>query len=162
MRRSRGSFLVVAGCVLVSLLLTVMPLPSMLDWLRPSIPLLIVVYWSTAMPDRYGTWFGWLVGMLLDTLRATPFGTHALAFAVVGYAANQLTARMKVYPVLQQMMVVALLGGVAVVLMRVIGNLTDTTTASLAAALLPVIPTALLWPWAMSILDRLRRGFALN
>lgn len=162
MRRTRGSFLVVAGCVFVALLLAVAPLPALLDWVRPSFALLVVIYWSVALPDRYGTWFGWVVGLLLDVLRGTPFGTHALAFAVVGYAANQLNARMKVYPTLQQVMVVALLGGVAVVLMRVIGNLTDTTTSSLAAALLPVIATALLWPWAMAIQDRLRRGFSLN
>jgi rod shape-determining protein MreD len=160
MRARRGSFLVVAICVFAALLLTVMPLPAMLDWVRPSFPLLVVIYWAIALPDRYGTWFGWVVGLLLDTLRATPFGTHALAFAVAGYAANQLTARMKVYPTLQQIMVVALLCGVAVVVMRVVGNLTDTTTAtSLAVSLLPVLSTALLWPWAMAFQDRLRRAF---
>lgn len=162
MKTRRGGAWVVACCVFVAMLLSVMPWPSALDWLRPSFALLVVLYWPIAVPDRYGTWFGFWVGLLLDTLRATPFGTHALAFAVAAFAANQLTARMKVYPALQQVMVVGLLGGVAVVSMRVIGNLTDTTTASLAVALLPILSTALLWPWAMAIQDRLRRVFAVG
>jgi rod shape-determining protein MreD len=162
MKGRRGSIPVVAICVFLALLLTVMPLPSLLEWVRPSFALLVVVFWSTALPDRYGTWFGWVVGLLLDVLRATPLGTHALAFAVAGYAANQLAARMKVYPTLQQLMVVALLAGVVVVLMRTVGNLTDTTTAALGVALLPVLPTALLWPWAVAFQDRLRRVFHVS
>lgn len=162
MKGRRGSIPVVAVCVFLALLLTVMPLPSLLEWVRPSFALLVVMFWSTALPDRYGTWFGWSVGLLLDVLRATPLGTHALAFAVAGYAANQLAARMKVYPTLQQLMVVALLAGVVVVVMRTVGNLTDTTTASLGVALLPVLPTALLWPWAVALQDRLRRVFHVS
>jgi len=162
MRGRRNSIPVVALSVFMALLLTVVPLPPLLDWVRPSFALLVVIFWSTACPDRYGTWFGWAVGLLLDVLRATPLGTHALAFAVAGYAANQLAARMKVYPTPQQLMVVALLAGVVVVVMRTVGNLTDTTTASLGVALLPVLPTALLWPWALAFLDRLRRVFHVS
>jgi rod shape-determining protein MreD len=162
MRGRRGSLPVVSLCVFLAALLSVMPLPSIADWLRPSFALLVVIYWSTALPDRYGTWFGWAVGLMFDVLRATPLGTHALAFAVAGYAANQLSARMKVYPTLQQLMVVALIVGVAVVVARMIGNLTDTTTASLGAALLPLLSTALLWPWAMTFQDRLRRAFHVS
>lgn len=162
MRGRRGSLPVVALCVFLAALLTVIPLPSLADWLRPSFPLLVVIFWSTALPDRYGTWFGWVVGLLFDVLRATPLGTHALAFAVAGYAANQLAARMKVYPTLQQVMVVALLCGVATVTARVIGNLTDTTTASLGVALVPLFTTALVWPWALALQDRLRRVFHVS
>ena len=57
----RGRF-VVAGCVSVSLLLAVMLLPDLLNWLRPLFPLLVVLYWSMALPERYGTWTGWEIG----------------------------------------------------------------------------------------------------
>lgn len=157
----RGTWVVIA-CGFLSLLLAVMPLPDLLGWIRPVFPLLVVVYWSITLPERYGTWSAWCLGLLMDVLRAEPLGTHALAFAVVGFAASQLTARMKVFQMPQQVLVVGLLAGVATVLVRIAGNLTGTTTASLLPSLLPVFSTAVLWPWAMAVQDRLRRAFSVN
>lgn len=157
----RGRF-VVAGCVFVSLLLAVMPLPDLLDWLRPLFPLLVVLYWSMALPERYGTWTGWAVGLLLDVLRGTPLGMHALALALAGFAGGHISARMKVYPVPQQLVVVGLLAGVYLVCVRVVGNLAGITTMPLLPALLPLVTTGLLWPWTHAFLDRLRRAFGVN
>ena len=136
--------------------------PDWFDWLRPSFPLLVVIYWSVALPQRYGTWTGWTLGLCMDVLRDVPMGTHALAFAVVAFAASQLTARMKVFPLMQQVMAVALLVGVGFVLVRIAGNLTGATTAALLPALVPVLTTAAVWPWAMAVQDRLRRAFNVN
>lgn len=162
MKKGRRGTWVVVLCALVALLLAIMPLPDLAGWLRPSFPLLVVIYWAVALPERYGTWTGWMLGLVFDVLRSTPLGTHALAFAVVGFAASQLTTRMKVFPMLQQVVAVGLLAGVAMVLVRIAGNLTGTTTAALLPSLLPVLTTALLWPWALALQDRLRRVFSVN
>lgn len=162
MKHGRRGTWVVLACALLAFLLMVVPLPDGVDWFRPCFPLLVVIYWSVVLPDRYGTWSAWLLGLLFDVLRGVPFGTWALAFAVAGFAASQLTARMKVYPMLQQMIVVGLLVGVALVVVRVAGNLTGTTTGALLPALLPVLTTAVVWPWAQSFQDRLRRGFSVH
>lgn len=157
----RGTFIVLCS-LLGALLLAIVPLPDWLDGLRPSFPLLVVLFWAIALPDRYGTWTGFVLGLVLDVLRGSPLGLHALVLAVAGFAGSQLSARMKVYPMAQQALAVALLAGACAMLARMIGNLTDTTTAGLLVALVPVITTALLWPWTQAFLDRLRRRFNVN
>lgn len=162
MKKGGRGRLVVAACVLVSLLLAIAPLPQVVDWLRPLFPLLVVLYWSMALPERYGTWTGWFAGLLLDALRGAPLGMHALALALAGFAGGHLSARMKVYPLAQQLVVVGLMAGVYLVCIRMVGNLAGTTTMPLLPSLLPLVTTGLLWPWAQALLDRLRRAFGVN
>lgn len=157
----RGSWVVIT-CALASLLLAVVPLPAALDWFRPHFPLLVVVFWSMALPSRYGSFTGLWLGLLLDVLRGGPLGLNAAVLAVAGFAAGHLGARMKVYPLLQQCLVVGLLAGACLVLGRLLGNLAGTTTQGLLPALLPVLSTALLWPWALALQDRLRRRYNVN
>lgn len=157
----RGTWLVVV-CMLVSLLLAVMPLPDALDWLRPSFALLAIVYWAAALPERFGTWTGFWVGLFMDVLRGTPLGMHALAFSVVGFGASQLAARMKVYPMPQQVGAVLLLCLGALGVTRFVASLAGVQVPAFWAALLPVVVTAALWPWAFALQDRLRRAFNVH
>lgn len=162
MRTTRHGTGVVIACFLLSLMLMIVPLPDLLDWLRPAFPLLVIIYWSMALPTHYGTWSAWWLGLLADVMRADPLGAHALAFAVVGFAASRLSARLKVYPMTQQVVAVGVLCGAGLMLLRMVGNMTGTTTAALLPALLPIITTAALWPWALGAQDRLRRAFNVN
>ncbi len=157
----RGTHVVVA-CLVAALLLVIVPLPDWLDYVRPLFPLLVVVYWAVALPERYGIWTGWLTGLLLDVLRSTPLGAHALVLAVAGFAASRLSSRMKVYPMAQQMLAVGVVAGMSAMLLRVVGNLAGTSTGGLFVTLLPVVATALVWPWAQGFLDRLRRSYNVN
>lgn len=159
-RRARGGW-VAPFCFIVAMLLVVVPLPfnDWLGWLRPMFPLLVVVYWSVALPERYGIWWAWAGGLLVDVLRGLPLGTHAFAFAVVAFAFARLSSRIKVYPMAQQCGVVGLMGGVVVVILRQFLGAIDSITAMLPLALLAAVTTALLWPVALGIQDRLRRRF---
>lgn len=159
--RRRGTPVVVAT-LLASMLLMVMPLPDFVDWVRPLFPVIVIVYWTVALPERYGVWTAFLTGLLMDQLRGLPLGTHALAWSVVAFGASQLSARMKVYPMAQQVVAIGLLAGVGLMVQRIAGNLAGTTTASLLPYLLPVLGTAALWPWSLGLLDRLRRAFHVS
>lgn len=162
MKPGRRGTLVVLACLVGSLLLSIAPLPDWLDFVRPSFPLLVVIYWAVALPERYGIWTGWLLGLVIDVLRATPLGSHAVALAVAGFAASRLSSRMKVYPMAQQVLAVGVVSGMSTMLLRIVGNLAGTSTGGLLVALLPVLATALLWPWAHGFQDRLRRSFSVN
>lgn len=162
MKAGRRGTPAVIGSFLAALLLTIAPLPDWLDLFRPTFPVLVVIYWAIALPERYGTWAGWTLGLVLDVLRGTPLGAHALALAVAAFAASRLGARMKVYPMPQQVLAVGVLAGVAAMVLRIVGNLTGTTTAGLLTTLLPVVVTAAVWPWAQGVLDRVRRKYNAN
>lgn len=160
-RSGRGAW--VAPLTLVaSLWLAVVPLPDALDWLRPVFPLLVLFYWAQALPERYGTWTGLVAGLFLDVLRGVPLGMHAFALALAGFAASHLSARLKVYPVMHQMLAFGLVAGVYLVSLRILGNLAGATTMPLLPSLLPALPTILFWPWTQAVLNRLRRAFGVH
>ncbi|MFZ5722296.1 MAG: rod shape-determining protein MreD [Pseudomonadota bacterium] len=163
MRTERRAAWVVLLCLLASLLLAIAPLPDWLDLFRPVFPLLALVFWSIALPERYGTWTGWLLGLVFDVLRGTPLGAHALAFAVAAFAASRLSARIKVFPTVQQALVVgAIVGGSTVIQHLLAGLGGSAVNPGFFATLLPVAATALVWPWAQGLQDHLRRRFNVS
>lgn len=160
MRQEARGGAVVWLSLLVSLLLAVFPLPQWLDYLRPHFPLLVIAYWALALPQRYGTWTGWLLGLVFDVLRASPLGAHALAFAVAGFAASRISARLKVYPAVQQALAIALLAGLSLMLLRQVGRFGGVIPPGLfTGLLLPAIATGLAWVPVQGLLERVRRRY---
>lgn len=162
MKRARRGAWVIVALVFLALLLVIVPLPEFVAWARPSFPLLVVVYWSMALPERHGTWTGFIVGLAVDVLLAIPLGMHALSFSLAAWASSRLAARMRVYPPLQQASAVALIAGVAFVVERIAAKLTGTHVGPLLPSLLSVAVTALIWPWAFAVQDRMRRVLGVN
>ncbi|RMG27723.1 MAG: rod shape-determining protein MreD, partial [Gammaproteobacteria bacterium] len=74
------------GIILLSLftawVLSVLPLPEAFRPWRPEWPLLVLVYWSLALPHRVNLGTAWITGLVQDLLVGTLLGQHALAYAV--------------------------------------------------------------------------------
>jgi rod shape-determining protein MreD len=84
----------------------IIPLPVNLETARPEWVALVLIYWCMAIPERIGVGYGWIVGLLLDVLKGSLLGQHALALAVVAYITLKLYRRMRVFPLWQQSMVI--------------------------------------------------------
>lgn len=87
-------------------MLTIIPLPDAIKTARPEWVALVLIYWCMALPNRIGVGYGWLSGLLLDVLKGSLLGQHALAFAVVAYLSLRLHQRLRVFPIWQQALVV--------------------------------------------------------
>ncbi len=158
--RPHGRWLI-ALTMLLALVLTVLPLPGVLEPWRPEWTMLVIIYWSLALPVRVGVGIAWLVGLLQDVLQATPLGSHALAFALAAYLTIQLYQRIRNFPVWQQALTVLLL------LLLVRGSLFLTRGLMNAPALdwqfwLPVLTSTLIWPPMFLLLRFLRRAYRVN
>ena len=91
---------------LVALMLTVLPLPTWLDVLRPAFLVLTVLYWSITTPRAGGIGLGFLGGLLLDVFQGPVLGEHALALALVAYIAVREHQRIRSKPAFQQSLMV--------------------------------------------------------
>ena len=92
----------------VGFVLSALPLPeTIIDW-RPCWLAMLLIYWCMALPERVGILSAWLLGILFDVQQSFILGQHALGFIFLAYVIIKNHKRMRVYPLLQQSLVVCL------------------------------------------------------
>jgi len=136
---------------LVALILTVLPLPSWLNVLRPAFLVLTVLYWSVNSPRTGGIAFGFFAGLVLDVFQGPVLGEHALALALVTYIAVREHQRIRSKPAFQQALIVgAALAVYEFVLFAIDGWTGHPVTSPLRWV--HVVTGALIWPPAAAML----------
>src|SRR6266478_4566279 len=152
MRDTRIRRLHMALSALVALALAVLPLPAMLESLRPDFLVLVVFYWSIELPRAGGLTLAFMAGLALDVIHGVVLGQHALTLMAAW--ATHLRLRLRVFSMLSQCLTIfALLTGYQFILFWVDGATGNPVTA-FGRWLAPVIG-ALLWPVLAGILRRL-------
>ena len=152
--------LIIAICFLCSLWLDILPMPYWLDWVRPDFTLLILIYWSLAMPERCGIFAAMLLGLLVDILIAAPLGQHVLAYTVVTSFIALTFKRVRIFDVWQQAGLIFLLIGIAQLIEHWLDLLAGRETIGLWF-LLPTLISAFVWPWLMLVMRSFRRRMGL-
>ena len=152
---------VIVLTLVVALTLMILPLPAMVEPFRPEWAILVILYWSLALPARVGVGVAWLVGLLQDVVQATALGSHALAFAVVAYLTIQLCQRIRNVPVWQQALTVLGLVLLARGLLFITRGLSDSAGVDWRFWL-PTLTSTLVWPLVFVLLRSLRRRFQVN
>ena len=87
--------------IILGLILQVFPLPQWADQLRPQWPLLILIYWSMALPERAGIFTALIVGLIVDGMLDDLLGQHALALCLVAFVTVRFHLLMRVFPLSQ-------------------------------------------------------------
>lgn len=82
--------------------LRIAPLPPSLALLNPDWVLLVLIYWSLAMPEKVGISYAWIFGILTDVLMGRLFGQHALSYSLVIYMVLILHRQLRQFPQFQQ------------------------------------------------------------
>jgi len=88
--------------IVVAMCLRIMPLPEPLALYNPDWVLLVLIYWSLAVPERVGIFYAWSSGLLTDVLTGRMLGHYALAYSLVIYICLKLHKRLRQFPLLQQ------------------------------------------------------------
>lgn len=155
--RPRGAWVIVISIVL-SLMLTALPVPVWaLGW-RPAWVALVLIYWCLAVPQRVGVGVGWVLGVVLDIMSGTLIGQHALGLCVVAFVTHKLHQQVRVLPLWQQGVSVfglVLLYQVLVLWTNGIRGIPVQVWWYWAAPL----TSMLLWPWVFILLRDLRRKY---
>ena len=129
----------------LGLIANIVPAVPAVAALRPDFLALVILYWCIQEPRYVGVGTAWVVGLLMDVADATVFGQHALAYAVLAYAADYFRRRVLRFPLWQQAVQVAALLALCaalVLLVRVVGG-APTPRWTYAV---PPLAGALLWP----------------
>jgi len=143
LRPVKPSFILLT--LLIGLLANIAPASPAVAAFRPDFVALVLLYWCIQEPRYVGVGTAWVVGLLMDVAEATLFGQHALAYAVLAFAADYFRRRVLRFPLWQQAVQVAALLALCsalVLLVRIVGGspIPGWTYAA------PPFVGALLWP----------------
>lgn len=140
--------------LLCGLVANALPVSGAVLLLKPDFLALVLLYWCIHEPRLIGVGIAWCVGLLMDVTDATVFGQHALAYAVLAYAAEYFRRRVLRFPLWQQAAQVAVLllaCSALVLVIRVVGGApaprwTYSVGPLVGALLWPLITFVLQWP----------------
>ena len=138
----------------LALLVNTLPATGVALALKPDFVALTLLYWCIQAPRYVGVGVAWTLGLVMDVVDAALFGQHALAYAVLAYAAEYFRRRVLRFPLWQQAVQVAfLLAACAalVLLVRMIGGAplprwTYAVPPIVGAQLWPLLSVLLQWP----------------
>mgnify|MGYP003577639799 FL=1 len=156
MSRARTGWLMPLSSVL-RLLRGLLPLPDLLQPLRPYWLALVLAYWVIEAPDSVGLGFAVIVGLIADLMFGTLLGEQALRLVIMAFILQRFRARLRFFPLSQQALAV---GGLLV-------NDRIVTAAVHLALGEPTLPWQywwapavgmLLWAPLFLLMDVLRQG----
>lgn len=146
----------------VAMILRSMLLMPSADEFNPDWVMLVLIYWSIALPERFGVFTAFCVGLLTDVLTGRLLGQYALIYAVISYFAIKQHRRLRQFPMPQQCMFVllCLLGEQSLVL--VIESMQATANRLPFSFWYSVVTGALVWPLVFVVMRTIRMLARMN
>ena len=145
----------------VALVASIMPLPLTFDAFRPDWVLIVLCYWSLALPNRINVITAWSMGLLLDVLLGATLGLHAIAMALSLYIIISNFQKIRNFSIWQQALIVGVVSSLYHLIVFWLQHfLTDAVFV--VGYLSPVITTVILWPWLFLLLRKIRRNFQIK
>jgi rod shape-determining protein MreD len=151
----RQSFSIYVLSVVTAMILRIAPWPDFATNLNPDWILLVLIYWSLAVPERVGIFNAWLVGLLTDVLTGRLLGQYALAYSLAIYLCLKFHKRLRRFPMFQQALFVLVALLIAQSLLYWTENIRHPAHLE-AAFWLPVITGTLCWSSVYSLLRKIR------
>lgn len=157
MSRLRESAWVMPVSLTLALLLGLLPLPELLQPIRPYWLALVFAYWLIETPERVGLGFAFCIGVVADLLYGGLLGEQALRLVILAFILQRFRARIRFFPMSQQTLAIG-------------GLLLNDRIVSAAVHLMvgePVLPWPYwwapllgmaLWPVLFVLLDSVRLG----
>jgi rod shape-determining protein MreD len=136
----------------VAFIANLLPLSGIALAIRPDFFALVLLYWAIHQPRWIGVGAAWACGLLTDVVEANLFGQHALAYAILGFAAEYFHRRVLRFPLWQQSLHVLGLLLIVQLVVLVLRLMSGASPPSLTL-LLTSLSSVLLWPLLSAFLQ---------
>lgn len=157
----RSRFFTIPLTLIAALVLQIVPLPAQIDVYRPDWVLIVLSYWSMALPNRVNIGSAFITGLCVDILLGTPLGVHSLVLSICVFVLAANYQRLRNYSVWQQSIVIGLVCSFYHLLQFWVLHLLNDIYFRYEF-LLPTLSSMILWPWAFWLLRKLRRQFKVQ
>ena len=144
--------------MLLTTMMTIMPLPDFFYGIRVEWVAMAVIFFSIMNVSLMGVIAAWIIGFLLDLLQGSLLGEHALIFSVISYLSYRFRFQIRVYPDWQIM--------IAILFLLSFGNLISVWIRGFSGRVLfiteewmSIFIAAFIWPVFMRVLQALQNYF---
>ena len=141
----------------VAFVLAIMPMPRLVDYIRPDWVAMTLIFWILVSPGKAGIFLGFSMGLLMDVTHGHTLGQNALALSLLSYVCILLQSRMRLYHVLQQASLVFVLVGLFLLTRYWVESI--LVGQGHGALLWPSVGSALMWPLWYGLLSTIRQYF---
>lgn len=157
--QTNRSFIFVS--IIIGIILQIIPMPPPIDMYRPDWLLVILLYWSMALPNRVSVGVAGLAGLILDILYGTALGVHSFALAIPVYLVSANYQRLRNYSMLQQALMILVL---SVMYHLTVYWLQYVITGIEFSWIFvwPAVASAVIWPWLFWLLRKFRRNLRVT
>jgi len=137
---------------IVALVLTIIPLPDTINFLRPEWVVLLLICWILKSPLHIGVIYAFLIGFFLDSLYNFPLGIHSFALILSVYLLLKFMRRFEFFSFWQK---VAVIFGIVFIyeLPSLFYELSTSHLVDFKIYFIPMITSALIWPVVVFLLD---------
>ena len=158
MNNQLNNLIFVWSIMLLTTVLTIMPMPDFLNGITIEWVAMSIIFFSIMNVSLMGIFAAWIIGLLLDLLQGGLLGENALIFSVISYLSYRFRFQIRVYPDWQIMIVILFLLS--------FGNLISLWIKGFSGRILfvsedwlSVVCAVLIWPIFMRILLALQSYF---
>ena len=131
----------------------------------PDWPILVLIYWTLAIPHRVGMVSAFVIGIFIDSASGVVLGQNALSMVVVSYLILSFYQRIRISPTFQQALTIMGLLFLYYLLLFWFDRLTISSVQSdrdVKEFLLPPVGGFIIWPWLFYFLRAIRRRYSIK
>ena len=154
-------FLLIAISIFFALVMALMPLPISFEPYRPDWVVMVLMYWSLAVPHRLNIGTAWVVGLLIDLASGSPLGVNSLTYSVCIFITASNFQKIRNFSLWQQSILIALFLTLYHLMQFWLNHFLMGVYFS-PHYMWPVLTGMLCWWWIFLILRKYRRHFRIR
>lgn len=159
-KTSQGLWVIIVSLV-ISLVLSILPWPEVIEAFIPNWFFLVFVYWVIAVPHRVSLLWAFVWGLILDSLFGSLLGSHSFILCIITFIMQINYQKLRLQPLWQQALTIVVISFVYSLLNLWISRINGGSGVGWDYWLQP-IANGLLWPWVFILLRDLRRYFKVS
>lgn len=145
----------------VAFTLMLVQVPDWLSLFWPDWIALVIVYWALLAPSRIGPITGFIVGTILEVLRAKNFGVLSIGLATLAFFVNMSHLQLRVTSRWQQVFLVVMFIAVFKLINLWFEGMVGDARISIRDWY-SLLGNFIVWPFINILLDELRRAYRIR
>jgi len=144
--------------ILLSIILTIIPLPDLINSFRLPWLMMTVIYFSIFNVSLIGVLSAWLAGLILDLMAGGLMGENAMILSIISYLSYRFRFQIRVYPIWQIMVVVLIFLSLGELLSLWIQGVSGAMNLSIIEWI-NISIAVIIWPLFMGFIQKMESVF---